>query len=114
MAKSPKKPAAKKPPVVKKPTLKLRWRADKEEDDEPLPELEKMLQEIPRMSRVRKGRLRARLENRLVKHAMKLGLSEEEAKRRIGDGTIIQWFVDHGPQLLAFAKMIMSIITALI
>ena len=83
------------------------------EIDEPLPELEGMLQEIPRMSKKRRGRLRQRLHDRMVKHAVKLGLSEEEAKRRIGDGTIIQWFIDHGPQIAALIKMIFSIFSAL-
>lgn len=81
--------------------------------DEPLPDLEKMIHDIPKMSRVRKGRLRQRLHDRIVRHAVKLGLSEDEAKRRIGDGTIIQWFIDHGPQIAAVIKVLFSIFSML-
>lgn len=81
--------------------------------DEPMPELENLIHEIPRMSRLRKGRLRERLQNRIVNHAVRLGLSKEEAQRRIGDGTILQWFIDHGPQIVAVIKVLLSILAML-
>lgn len=115
MAKEPKKPAAKKPAALKAKPAKLLFRAD--DGDEPLPELEKMLQTIPTMSTARKGRLRQRIHDRIVNHAVKLGLTQQDATAKLGDGTLMQWLIDNGPKLaaaaVAFLKMLLSIFTAL-
>jgi len=58
------------------------------------------------------GWFRSHMENVLFALLGGFGLSKDEALQKIGDGSIIQWVIDHAPQILELVKTILAIIAA--
>lgn len=54
--------------------------------------------------------IRERLERQLYAVLQEQGLSKEEALKKIGDGTLIDWLVQNAPKILEIVKLILTLL----
>ena len=57
--------------------------------------------------------LKGRLQAHVVREATAHGLSPAEAVQKLGDGTLLQWFVTNGPEIVKFIELLISLIAML-